>query len=747
MIQYSNGCFKLDTDNTSYIFRIGPAGIPEHLYYGGYIDIPSGDHLCQQRVTEPGNTILLDPAFPGLTLEDTMLELGSLGKGDIREPFVDILHSDGSATSDFRFRDFRMDRDAPDMETLPGSYGDCQHLCLILEDAQYDLTLELHYYVYSSTNVITRRARLINTGREAVRLNRLMSNQLELPTNDYIVTSFTGAWTREMDRHDTRLENGKFVISSCAGVSSNRANPFTMLSRPDTSEDRGECFGFNLIYSGNHCTTFEVSGFGKTRMVSGINPQSFCFLLLPGEAFEAPEAIMSYSEMGFNALSQNLHRFVRSHILRGYWKERERPVLLNSWEACYFDINEEKICSLAAKAAQVGIELVVMDDGWFGKRNDDTTSLGDWTVDPEKLPGGLESLVTKVNALGVDFGIWVEPEMVSVNSDLYRSHPEWVIELPGKPHAQGRNQRILDLSQRAVQEYIIESLSAIFDSANIAYCKWDMNRIFSDVYSQSLPPERQQELLHRYQIGLYRCMRVITERYPKILFEGCAAGGNRYDLGILCYFPQIWTSDNTDALVRSQIQNGVSYGYPLASFTCHVSAVPNHQILRTTPLDTRFHIAAFGCLGYELDLCKLTDGELAEVARQTAWYKRHRRLFQYGDFYRIRNDARLVSWNVVSPDQTEAIGLLFQKLAVPNCPTDCFKARGLRSKLLYRFTNDFAPGVELEACTAYGSGLMRAGVMLKQRSPYTGFHPQLRLFPDFASRLYKIEACERNEDV
>jgi len=481
---------------------------------------------------------------------------------------------------------------------------------------------------------------------------------------------------------------------------------------------------------------------------------------------------MSFAEDGFNALSGNFHRFIKKHILRGNWKEKERPILLNSWEACYFDINEEKIVELAKKAAEVGIELLVMDDGWFGKRNDDTTSLGDWVENPEKLPNGLKGLAERVRGAGVDFGIWVEPEMVSVDSDLYRAHPEWVMQIPGKPHTEGRNQRILDLSQSAVQDYIISSLSRIFDSAPVSYCKWDMNRIFSDYYSQALDAAHQQELMHRYQIGLYRCMREITEKYPDILFEGCASGGNRFDLGILSYFPQIWVSDDTDAYMRSQIQDCASYGYPPAAFTAHVSAVPNHQTMRITPLDTRYNIACFGCLGYEFDLCRMGEEELQAVKEQIAQYKAHRRLFQYGDFYRVCNTDRLVEWTVVSAQRDEAVGLIFQKLTTPNWGTDRFVARGLRGDMLYRFTNrfdavdragtgkenitlqnnfeQFSSGkrqMETEDCRVYGSGLMKAGVMLKQAFAGTGFNSEMRMFGDFASRLYHMTSCRKQENV
>jgi alpha-galactosidase len=770
MVQKIKNYFKLDTQNTSYLFEINGAGIAEHLYYGPYIETRDVDFLRQKREFEPGSTLLMQKDYPGFSLEDALLEMSSYGKGDIREPLVEICHGDGSITSDFRYAGYTIDREKKPLATLPASYddlGEAEHLLITLCDKQYDLTLEMHYYVYAADNVITKTVKLINSSKETVKLNRLLSNQLDLPDSGYKVINFTGAWTREVQRTDTILTAGKYVNDTYAGVSSNRANPFTMLAQPYTTEDYGQCYGFNLVYSGNHYTSFEVNSFGKTRVVSGINPRSFCFVLSPGEEFEAPEAIMSFSGSGFNALSQNFHRFIKKHILRGYWKDKERPILLNSWEACYFNINEDRLVDLATKAASVGIELLVMDDGWFGKRNDDTTSLGDWKVNPEKLPNGLKVLADRVKATGVEFGIWVEPEMVSVNSDLYRAHPDWAMQIPGKPHTEGRNQRILDLSKTEVQDYIIGSLSAIFDSADISYCKWDMNRIFSDYYSQGVAPERQGELMHRYQIGLYRCMKVLTEKYPKILFEGCASGGNRYDLGILSYFPQIWTSDDTDAIMRSGIQTSVSYGYPAASYTCHVSDVPNHQTLRSTPLETRYNIACFGCLGYEFNLCNMSEEELQAVREQVAQYKKLRRLFQYGEFYRVRNDERIVQWTVVSEDKEEAVGLFFQKLVLPNDPTKWYKARGLAENKLYHFTNQFvqeqvqqeeAAAIvlqdnfeaftkgkqedEKEDCMVYGSGLMNAGVMLRQAFSGTGFNAQMRMFRDFSSRLYHIKAVK-----
>ena len=569
-----------------------------------------------------------------------------------------------------------------------------------------------------------------------------------------------------------------------AGVSSNRANPFVMLSREHTTEDYGDCYGFNLIYSGNHYEAVEVSGYGKTRFVTGINPQSFLWNLMPGEALEAPEAVMTYSHKGYNGMSQHMHAFVREHIVRGEWKKKVRPVLLNSWEAAYFKINESKLLNLAKEAKKVGIELFVMDDGWFGTRNDDTQALGDWEVNTEKLPGGVERLARKIRGLGLEFGIWVEPEMVNVNSNLYRNHPDWTLEIPGKSHSEGRNQRILDLTNVEVQDYVIEAMSKVFSSAEISYVKWDMNRIFSDVYSKNLKPEQQGEVFHRYVMGLYRCMKELTEKFPHILFEGCASGGNRFDLGILCYFPQIWASDDTDAMCRTEIQNGYSYGYPLSTISAHVSACPNHQTLRNTPLETRFNVAAFGLLGYECNLCEMKKEELDAIRTQISNYKEWREVFQFGTFYRgrtfdgeisaLRNgDGNFTEWTCVSKDKSRAVGAIVQKMVVPNTAYQYYQAKGLESHQKYHFYNQalkyniknfgglvnmIAPihikqdsvihnvaaklvklDGEIEEYHVYGGVLMHNGVRLKQAFAGTGYNNETRYFQDFDSRMYFME--------
>lgn len=773
MIQVEDALFSLSTKRTSYVFRVMPTGHLEHLYYGRKIHACL-DGLVEQHEFAPGNTNIYDSDHPQFSLEDVCLEMSSYGKGDIREPFIELELQDGSYTSDFVYEKYEQGTGKKEFETLPGSYdekGEVEFLRIFLRDQNSGVLLEITYYVYFDCDVITRSAKLINESTNAIKLHRLMSLQLDLEPSDYVLTTFHGAWAREMEKQDVKLVPGKVVNASYTGTSSSRVNPFAMISKADTNE----CYGFNLIYSGNHYEASEINSFGKLRFVSGINPQSFCFTLEPDSFFEAPEAIMTYSYDGPNFMSQNMHQFIREHIVRGPWKYKERPILLNSWEANYFDINERQLVNLALKAKEVGIELFVMDDGWFSNRKDDTSSLGDWYPNTKKLPGGLKRIADKINRIGLNFGLWVEPEMVNVDSDLYRKHPEWVIEIPGKNHSEGRNQRILDLCQEEVQDSIIEEMTRVFSSANISYVKWDMNRTFTDYYSKYLDSNSQMEVAHRYVLGLYRCMKELTTRFPNILFEGCAAGGNRFDLGILCYFPQIWASDNTDALCRTQIQDGYSYGYPLSVFSAHVSNCPNHQTLRNTPLETRFAVASFGLLGYECNFCDMKKEGLEKIKEQISLYKKWRDVFQLGTFYRSRND-NIVEWTCVSKDQTKAVGMIMQKNVKPNTQYEYYKPMGLLEDQKYHFYNrelkfsvkelgDLVNTVspihikqdsfthyvlskfvkmdqEKENLIAYGDTLMYAGVKLKPAFAANGYNENVRHFPDFASRLYFMEVLE-----
>ena len=796
--------FVLSTERTTYAFRTLPTGQLEHLYYGRRLLIPEDDGaavaaltaLAEKHAFQPGNSCQYDGEHPEYTLDDMRLEASWGGKGDMREPFVEIIQSDGSRTSDFRFLDADVSEGKAEFDTLPGSYDEkdeVETLAVSLFDTWNALTLELDYYVFEDCDVITRRAKLTNNGTKDVTVLRLMSAQLDFDLPGYVLTTFHGAWAREMQREDRVLSSGKLVSDSFSGTSSSRANPFVMLHPAETTEDRGDCYASNLIYSGNHYEAVEVNAFGKTRFVTGINPRGFAWTLPKDESFEAPEAVLTYSPDGFNGMSRNMHRFVRNHVVRGEWKKKARPVLCNSWEACYFKIDEAKLLKLAKAARDTGVELFVMDDGWFTNRNDDKAGLGDWIVDTKKLPKGLSGIADKINELGLRFGLWVEPEMVSVNSELYRAHTDWVIQNKYTLHSEGRNQRILDLTNTAVQDHLIETMTKVFKSANITYVKWDMNRPFSDVFSQTLPPERQGEVFHRYVLGLYRVMGELVKRFPKILFEGCASGGNRFDLGILAYFPQIWASDDTDALCRASIQTGYSYGYPMSTVSAHVSSCPNHQTLRETPLETRFNVAAFGVFGYELNFCDLKAEELKAIKAQIELYKKWRDVLQFGDFYRGRAfqgletngvsragvvsaggyDGNLTEWTVVSRDKTRAVGFLMQKLAVPNTQFHTYFARGLEPEAFYRFSNrqlkydvrifgDLVNTVspihfkqdsmllniaarflkengETEDVTASGDTLMYGGVHLKQSFGGTGLSDEVRVFQDFGSRIYFME--------
>ena len=619
MIIHKDGHFVLNTKNTTYAFYINDTGHPEHLYYGKRItlgdDLLGIEALKEQWAFAPGNTINYDNDHKQYSPENVCYEMSSYGHGDIREPFVEVIHADGGMSNDFTYDTFLIKHGKTKLKTLPSSYsreefgsfdeksidadekeGNVTELTIILKDRSYDLELKIRYCVYEECDVITRDAVLTNCSKDEIRVERLMSLQLDMHESDLKLTTFHGSWAREMHKQQRILACGKYEGGSITGTSSNRNNPLMLISDINATEKTGRVYGFNLIYSGNHFEAVEVTPYGKTRILTGIQPKGFSYVLGPKEELEAPEAVMSYSYDGYNGLSQNMHAFIREHVVRGYWKDKIRPVLLNSWEASYFDINEAKLLKLAKAAAKVGVELLVMDDGWFGERNDDLRSLGDWTANKKKLPNGVKGLCDKVNELGLDFGIWVEPEMVNVDSDLYRAHPDWCLAIPDKPHSEGRNQRVLDLCRKEVQDYIIEAMSDVFGSANIAYVKWDMNRIITDYYSASLPANRQGEVAHRYVLGLYRILDELTNRFPKILFEGCSSGGNRFDLGMLCYFSQIWGSDNTDAICRAEIQNGYTYGYPQETIGSHVSACPNHQTLRETPLETRFAVAAFGSL-------------------------------------------------------------------------------------------------------------------------------------------------------
>ncbi|MCR5118739.1 MAG: alpha-galactosidase [Lachnospiraceae bacterium] len=781
--------FLLSTDESSYAFKVMANGQLEHLYYGRRIEAAGSDGLCEQWEFAPGNTSVYNRDCSCIAPEAYRYELATAGKGDMRETAIEAEYADGLRSLDFVYSDYEIVEGKTELEGLPSSYGgseDCRSLKIKLKDRNGGLEVSLLYSVFEKENVITRSMNIHNASDSPVRLMKAMSAQLDLDPGEYVFHSFTGAWTREMKKTDTPINSGSFVIGSVSGSSSSRANPFVMISRRGCTENGGECYGFHLVYSGNHMEVLERGSLGKYRFVSGINPRGFEWKLKAGESFQTPEVFFTYSAEGFGHLSRNLHGFIREHIVRGTWKKKARPVLLNSWEACYFDISENKLLRLARMARSVGIELLVMDDGWFGKRNDDTSSLGDWYPDKKKLPGGLKSLADKLGELGLGFGIWVEPEMVNEDSELYRAHPDWAFRHEAAEHSTGRGQMFLDLTRRDVQDHVIEMMKQLFSSADISYVKWDMNRNFTDCFAKGGADICQGETAHRYMLGLYRILKELTGSFPDILFEGCASGGNRFDTGMLCYFPQIWASDDTDAVARAEIQNGYSYGYPMSCVTAHVSDVPNHQTLRRTPLDTRFNVASCAVMGYECNLADMGAEELEEIRSQIKLYKEWREVFQYGDLYRGRifSDARGMSvldgdaaneaeWTVVAADKSRAVFVCMQLLARPDNPqliihpagldeksSYTLKVRDIRLKLkdfgglvnaispvhirqdgaLHSLMNRFVKmNGESEEHSMSGGAMMYAGVRIKSSFAGTGYNENVRFYPDFASRIYLIE--------
>ncbi|MCK9286851.1 MAG: alpha-galactosidase [Sphaerochaetaceae bacterium] len=783
MIHESNLVFSLNTVNTSYIFRVNETSHLEHLYYGRRLrTLTSAEALVDKHTISIGSSVAYDEEHPTLFLENLCLEFSSYGKGDYREPAVVIQRNNGDRVADFVYKGHRILKGKPrSFAGLAESYGDnkqCSTLVVALEDKISLLRIELYYTVFEACDVIVRKTALTNGLQEAVTIERIASSQLDLFTDDYNVVTFDGAWARERYRTVRKLDPGILVSDSKTGLSSNKHNPCIFLVKSDATENSGDCYASNLIYSGDHCETIEVTSYGKVRVLTQINPATFRWTLSSGEKFVTPEAILTFSHEGLNGASSHFHYFINEHIIRGEWKYRQRPVLVNNWEATYFNFTENRLIGLAKEAASLGAELFVLDDGWFGTRQDDTSSLGDWTINTKKLPNGLAALSKAVHQMGMMFGLWCEPEMISKKSELYRQHPDWLVAIPGRETSPGRNQYLLDLTRKEVREYLFDALSNIWNIGQVDYVKWDMNRPFSDMHSQQ-SDFRQEEFNHRYILGLYELLDRLTKAFPKILFESCASGGNRFDLGMLCYMPQIWTSDNTDALCRMHIQEGSSCGYPLSVMGAHVSASPNHQTLRVSSIESRFNVAAFGLLGYELDLTALNPHEKDSVRDQIAFYKLHRDLLQYGRFIRLNpigTGSDPAIWVVSNADRSEMLVLYFQTLNTPNGKSDLLRIPTVDTDAIYAVTprkerinlkmfgdliNRISPirmkdgsvvdrvvtssvalDSELEYYIVPGDLLAYAGIKLNQQFTGTGYDKETRVLGDFGSRIYHIKKIQ-----
>ena len=771
MITTKENIFRLDTANTTYLFRTTKFGHLEHIYYGTLLDVSdSADVMAQKRTIPIGSSVIYDESDQLYCLDNMYLEWSDIGRGDYRQSPTELKMPDGSFLSDFIYASHTIAEGCIPMNTLPSAYGGDQTLIVTLRDTSCSVTLDLYFTVFEKANTITRRAVLTNENEKPLLIRRMMSMMVDIPDENFRMLTLDGGWIKEAHLHERLVEYGITINSSVTGASSNRHNPGFMLAESDATQDNGHVYGFNLVYSGNHFSAVEKSGQDMIRVSIGINPHCFEWSLTQGESFETPEAVMTFSECGFNGMSHNMHSFVNEHILRGDWKTRERPVLLNNWEAHFFDFNENKLLHLAKSAKKLGVELFVLDDGWFGERNNDKSGLGDYSVNPQKLPYGIKAFADKINALGLDFGLWFEPEMVNQDSMLYRSHPEYAVQHPNKKPVLGRNQLVLDLCKNEVQDYIVKNVSTILDEANISYVKWDMNRHIAEGYSSSL--QNQGEFYHRYIMGLYNVLSRIFSPRQHILLESCSSGGNRFDIGMLCFSPQIWCSDNTDPVERLKIQTGLSYLYPLSTMGAHVSQVPHQQTLRKTPLATRFHVASFGCLGYELDLKYLSPEEKKDVADQIAFYKRYREVFQYGTFSRMKvTKANKVIWQVVSKDKSTALTGFFQILESAAESEDRLIVTGLnegrytvrtRPQPMYieRFGGlmkhilpvELNPeGILLRVANRHyslrdcvqeykcGEEALRSGIPLCSQFSGTGYNEKVRMHGDFGSDLYITE--------
>ena len=746
MIYTQNNVYHLKTDCYSYMLRINSYGVAEHLHFGAPVASEDAEAFLCHPGLGWGSCVVLDDSDSGSCLDDKPLEWSGSGRGDYRESPLEL----GGQSTDFRFVGAETLKNSIPMTCgLPQAQGDCETLVLTLE--QQGARLKLIYSAYPTA--LVRRTVLENTGDKPICLQKLMSFCMDIP-GDFTMATFNGGWIAEMRRQDVPVGGSKVVNESLTGASSNRHNPGFMLFEEDATESSGRVYGFNLVYSGNHYAAAQQSLQGLTRVMQGINPSNFVKELQPGEIFETPEAVLCCSDQGFGGMSRNMHAFVNRHIVPAYWQGRSRPVLYNDWEGCMFDFNQHRLLDLADRAKKLGCELFVLDDGWFGKRNDDKAGLGDYTVNKKKLPEGLEGLASRIREKGMEFGLWFEPESVNPDSDLYRAHPDWALT-DSFPDVLGRHQLLLDLTKPQVRDYIVENITNILDHADITYVKWDMNR-----HSIALGAKA-----HDFVLGVYDVMRRIFGPRPQILLENCSSGGNRFDLGMLCFSPQIWCSDDTDPIERLTIQGNLSYLYPQSTFGAHVSATPHAQTLRVTPLSTRGNVSFFGCLGYELDLKHLLPVEIKAIQAQTAFYKQYREVFQFGTFQRTKN-----GWQV--SDGKVTIAGVFHKLVHAAPGYEQLRLKGLDPEAAYRVTSldqalrigqfggllkhvvpvninpngallrmvdsHFTMKDNVENITASGAALM-SGMMLRPLFRGTGYNEAQRTQGDFGSDVFVVE--------
>lgn len=701
--------FHLYNQEISYIIKILDNDQPGQLYYGKRLTYREDfSHLFEYAMRD------MSPyAFEGnstFSLENIKQEYPTFGCGDMRFPAYEIERENGSHVVEFVYKEHKIYNGKPKLEGLPATYvesdDEAQTLELVLEDTSINTRIVLLYTIYEAFPVIARSVRFECDSDEKITLLSAMSACVDLPDKDYEMIDLAGVWARERHVRRHKLDYGIQSIYSMRGCSSYQFNPFLALARENADEFQGQVYGFSLVYSGNFLAQTEVDNYDTARVLMGIHPNGFKWTLEKGESFQTPEMVMVYSEAGLNGMSQTFHKLYRTRLARGTWRDKVRPILINSWEAFYFDFDAPKLLGLADVTADLGMELFVLDDGWFGKRDDSTSSLGDWYPNEEKLKGTLKELAEKINAKGLKFGLWIEPEMTNKDSDLYRAHPDWILAEQGKRICHSRTQYVLDFSKKEVREYIGDMLENLLAEVPVSYIKWDMNRTFSEVFSNGNDREYQGKVCHKYILGVYELYERLTSRFPHVLFESCASGGARFDPGMLYYAPQGWTSDDTDAIERLKIQYGTSMVYPVSCMGSHVSASPNHQTNRVTPLETRADVAYFGTFGYELDLLKLGEEDKAEIRRQIAFMKEKRDLIQKGTFYRLKSpfEGNETAWMIVSEDQKKALVGYYRVMQPVNVGFKRLKLKGLKEDTCYKVSG--------YAYDCYGDELMQVGMIL-----------------------------------
>ena len=701
----SDRTFTIQTKNTTYQMQVDPYGFLLHLYYGKKTDGSCMDYL----LTYYDRGFSGNPFDAGddrtYSMDALPQEYPSYGTGDYRSTALIIENADGSTACDLRYRSHRIFNGKYKIPGLPAVYADeteSQTLEIVMEDAVTGVEVTLQYGVLPDYDVITRSEKIVCRGEGKICIRKAQSACLDFVQGKYDLLTFYGRHAMERTMQREPVTHGSHVIGSVRGTSSHQYNPMMILADENTTDQYGNCYAMSFVYSGNFKGETLKDQFGQTRALMGLQDEMFSYPLAEGETFYTPEVLLTFSGSGMNLLSQNLHRCIRQHICRGKYKESVRPVLVNSWEASYFDFDGDTLYELAKEAKHAGIDMLVLDDGWFGKRDDDNSGLGDWFVNEKKLGGTLGDLIKKINDLGVKFGIWVEPEMISEDSDLYREHPDWALTIPGRNPVHARNQLVLDFSRKEVVDHIFDQICKVLDQGNIEYVKWDMNRSLMDVFSRGT--EDQGRVMYDYVLGLYDFLERIVTRYPDLLIEGCSGGGGRFDAGMMYYTPQIWCSDNTDALDRLQIQYGTSFGYPVSAVGSHVSAVPNHQTGRITSLHTRGVVAMAGTFGYELNLGKLSEEEKQEIRLQVEEYRKFAPLIQTGLYYRLSDPAReeYAAWAFVSEDQKEVLLNVVLQEIHGNMTVNYVKLQGLKCSAIYRDT---------ETGKIYnGAALMEAGI-------------------------------------